>query len=185
MGGVSLEQPSLQTQRLLLRPFAKSDAPDVQRLAGAFEVADTTLHIPHPYPDGAAEAWISTHITRFSDGESAIFAIIERRTDRVVGAIGLEIAAGEAAAEMGYWIGKPYWNLGYCTEAAGALVRFGFDVLKLNRIQARHFTRNPASGRVMQKVGMTHEGHLRQAVQKWGKFEDLELYAILKEDASP
>jgi ribosomal-protein-alanine N-acetyltransferase len=176
------EQPRLQTQRLILRPFNPSDAAIVQRLAGEKGIADTTLNIPHPYPDGAAEAWISSHARRYADGESAIFALVERARGILIGAIGLEISVGHGSAELGYWIGRPYWNHGYCTEAAGTVLRFAFDDLGLNRVQARHFTRNPASGRVMQKIGMSHEGHLRQAVMKWGKFEDLELFAILKED---
>lgn len=176
------EQPSLQTRRLILRPFNISDASVVQSLVEVKEIADTTLHIPHPYPDGVAEEWISTHARRFGDGESAVFAIVERDHGILVGSIGLDISSSNSSAEMGYWIGKPYWSQGYCTEAARALLRFAFETLDLNRIQARHFTRNPASGRVMQKIGMTHEGHLRKAVRKWGKFEDLELYAILRED---
>jgi [ribosomal protein S5]-alanine N-acetyltransferase len=83
---------------------------------------------------------------------------------------------------MGYWIGKQYWGHGYCTEAAGAVVKYGFDVLRLNRLYAIHFTRNPASGRVMQKISMKHEGHLRQDQKRWGKFEDLEIYGILKSE---
>jgi RimJ/RimL family protein N-acetyltransferase len=86
-----------------------------------------------------------------------------------------------ALAEMGYWIGKPFWNHGYCTEAAKRLVRFGFEALQLNRILARHLSRNPASGRVMEKIGMQYEGCLRQHIKKWGVFEDLKIYAILKE----
>jgi RimJ/RimL family protein N-acetyltransferase len=179
------EQPSLHTLRLILRPFSLSDAAEVQRHAGAWEIADTTLHIPHPYPDGAAEAWISSHPSRFKDGESAIFAIVESEQGILVGSIGLEISAGDTSAEIGYWIGRPYWNHGYCTEAARAVLGCGFERLGLNRIQARHFTRNPASGRVMQKIGMIHEGHLRQAVMKWGKYEDLELYAILSGELAP
>ena len=84
-------------------------------------------------------------------------------------------------AELGYWIGKPYWGQGYCTEAARATLDFGFEQLGLNRIFAHHFARNPASGRVMQKIGMTREGRLRQHVKKWDAFEDLELYGILKD----
>jgi ribosomal-protein-alanine N-acetyltransferase len=176
------EQPQLRTERLILRPFDVSDATIVQRLAGAKEIADTTLNIPHPYPDGAAEAWISSHSGRYADGESVIFAVIERQLGSLIGSVGLEISAAHAFAELGYWIGQPYWNQGYCTEAARKTLGHAFDDLGLNRVQARHLTRNPASGRVMQKIGMSHEGHLRQAVMKWGKFEDLELYAILKED---
>ena len=84
-----------------------------------------------------------------------------------------------ARAELGYWVGVPYWNRGVATEAARALVAFGFGALGLHRVQARHLTRNPASGRVMQKLGMRLEGVHREAVRKWDRFEDLAMYAVL------
>ena len=99
----------------------------------------------------------------------------------MIGAVGLRIEREDQRAELGYWIGRPYWNQGYCTEAARAVLDFGFEQLGLNRIYASHFTRNPASGRVMQKLGMTHEGRLRQHVRKWDAFEDVEVYAVLRE----
>ena len=108
----------------------------------------------------------------------------DRESGQLVGAIGLGIDRRFKLAELGYWIGKPFWNRGYATEAAVAIIRYGFTSLELNRIASRHFTRNPASGRVMQKAGMQHEGTARQSMIKWGKYEDLQLYAILREDWS-
>lgn len=176
------ERPVLETERLILRPFTLADAPEVQRLAGAWEIADTTLNIPHPYRDGMAEEWIGRHQERFDRGELASFAIVLRDEGRLIGAIGLAISERFDRGEMGYWIGVPYWNQGYCTEAARAVLEYGFSVRGLNRIQATHLTRNPASGRVMQKIGMSHEGRLRQHVRKWDRFEDLECYAILRSE---
>jgi RimJ/RimL family protein N-acetyltransferase len=83
---------------------------------------------------------------------------------------------------LGYWIGKPYWSKGYCTEAGKEMLRYGFIVLGLNRIHASYLSRNPASGRVMEKLGMIHEGTRRQHVLKWDVFEDVELKGILKKD---
>lgn len=177
-----VEQPTLQTQRLILRPFTLADAPDVQRLAGDREIAATTLLIPHPYEDGMAEEWIKTHPTGFQEGTGICFAIALRETEELCGAIGLRIHKINRNAELGYWVGKPYWGRGYCTEAARAIVQYGFEVLGLHRIYSSHFSNNLASGRVMQKIGMSHEGCLRQDTWKWGKFEDVELYAILKSD---
>jgi RimJ/RimL family protein N-acetyltransferase len=172
--------PRLTTERLVLRPLTLADAADVQRLAGEREVAETTATIPHPYPDGAAEAWIGTHVDRYARGQSVTFGI-ERAEDGVlVGAIGLEINTEMQRAELGYWIGKPYWNQGYCTEAALAVVRFAFDVLGLRRVFAQHYGRNPASGRVMDKVGLRHEGTLRQHTVKWGTIDDMEVYGVLR-----
>ncbi|MCI2424905.1 GNAT family N-acetyltransferase [Candidatus Acetothermia bacterium] len=175
------ERPTIVTERLLLRPFELSDAPDVQRLAGDKAIADTTLNIPHPYEDGMAEEWILTHQPKFEAGELVNFAIVLRTTGKLIGAIGLAIVRRFERAELGYWIGKPYWNNGYCTEAGRAVLRYSFSVLKLNRVHASHLTRNPASGRVMQKIGMTREGCARQHVKRWDRFEDLELYGILRE----
>ena len=176
------ERPTIETERLTLRPFTLDDASDVQRLAGDRDIASTTAKIPHPYEDGMAEEWIGTHQERFDRGELVNFAVTHREQGFLIGTIGLVINKQDESAEMGYWVGKPYWNRGYCTEAAQAVLKYGFKILGLNRIHANHMTRNPASGRVMQKIGMKHEGHLRQHAKKWGKFEDIEAYGILRSE---
>jgi ribosomal-protein-alanine N-acetyltransferase len=173
-------QPELVTERLLLRPFTLADAPTVQKLAGDRAIASTTGTIPHPYKNGMAEEWIGTHQPGFESGKEAVFAIVLRERGTLIGAIELTINQEHERAELGYWIGKPYWGNGYCTEAAREVVNFGFTKLALTRIQATHFAKNPASGRVMTKIGMTYEGCLRQYVKKWGDFIDLKMYAILK-----
>jgi RimJ/RimL family protein N-acetyltransferase len=75
-----------------------------------------------------------------------------------------------------------FWGRGYCTEAAEAMVRFGFERMDLNRIFAWHLTRNPASGRVMRKLGMTREGCMRQHAERWGRPEDMEFYGLLRQE---
>ena len=177
-----MEPTTLQTDRLILHPFTMDDAPDVQRLADAAEVADATLNIPHPYTLEDAEAWIATHPENWAKGYALTFAIVLRDSDELVGAIGLHPSKLHNRAEVGYWIGVPYWNQGYATEAARALLTFGFEVLKLNRIFAEHYARNPASGRVMQKIGMTREGMLRQHLLKDDRFEDSVVYGILRSE---
>ena len=89
------------------------------------------------------------------------------------------------SAEVGYSLARDCWNQGYATEALAAVLRFGFDTLRLNRIEAQHETSNPASGRVMQKCGMTYEGTLRSRVFNKGHFSDVRLYAILRSDPLP
>jgi RimJ/RimL family protein N-acetyltransferase len=177
-----LEQPTLATARLLLRAFTLNDVEVVQRLAGAFEVADTTLNIPHPYREGVAEAWILSHKQLFRAGVLTNFAVVLADTDTLVGAIGLRMEPSHNRAELGYWIGVEYWNRGYCTEAARAVLEHAFGELELHRVHASHLTRNPASGRVMRKLGMRHEGTLRGHVRKWDRFEDLEKYGILRNE---
>lgn len=168
----------LRTERLTLRPFDVADAPRVQQLAGAEEIARNTLLIPHPYPDGLAEQWIGSHEAAALAG--TLNLVID--DGELVGAIGLTINKEHDHAEVGYWVGVPYWNRGYATEALREVLRYGFEELGLNRIYAYHFTRNPASGRVLAKAGMHHEGMMRRHMKKWGQYVDVELYGIVRED---
>src|SRR3712207_954652 len=110
-------QPTLNTARLRLRPPTAGDAPDIQRYASDRDVAAMTLTIPHPYPDGAAEQWVGTLAGRYADGTNVQFAIVERDASSFVGSIGLVIEVGHNRAELGYWIGRPFWGRGYATEA--------------------------------------------------------------------
>ena len=174
------DQPTFATERLILRPFVADDAFDVERLAGQRQIADTTLNIPHPYPHGGAAEWIRLHAPAWIDGTSATFAIVGQKTGALVGAISLMIEREHQRAELGYWIAPDCWNRGYATEATRKILDFAFETLGLHRIQSRHFLRNPASGRVMQKVGMNQEGVERDLVMKWDRFESLALYSILE-----
>lgn len=173
--------PILSTARLTLRPFTLADVPAVQGLASAYEVALNTLLIPHPYPEGAAEEWIRTHEPGFEANKVHHFAIDD---GQVAGSMALIMKPG-AIAEIGYWIGVPYWGRGYATEAGREIVRYGFEECQLQRIFAGHYTRNPASGRVLQKLGMQYEGTLRHHVLKWNEYLDVAYYGILRGEWIP
>ena len=175
-------RPTLDTTRLILRPMYLDDAARVQYLAGAREIAEMTGHMPHPYLDGMAEEWIGGQAAEWQRGEAVTFAIAQRDTQTLIGAVSLIIYPEHHFAELGYWIGIPYWNQGYMTEAARAVLQFGFEALHINRVYATHFARNPASGRVMQKIGMTYEGTLRQHFLRWDRYEDLVYYGILQDE---
>jgi ribosomal-protein-alanine N-acetyltransferase len=175
--GINCHTVILTTERLVLRPPELADALAIQELAGARDVALNTLNIPHPYPDGAAEWWINKQRTE----NEVNFVITLRATGEMVGIIGLIVNREHARAEIGYWIAVPHWNRGYATEAGRAVLRHAFDDLKLNRVFAEHFTRNASSGRVMQKMGMRHEGTLRRHIIKWGEVIDVELYAAVRD----
>lgn len=175
-------QPIIKTNKLILRPFKLSDSKKVQELAGDYKIAETTLNIPHPYLDGMAEAWISTHRNSFESGKGITYAIVNKDNDELIGAIGLMINSTHRKAELGYWIGAPYWGNGYCTEASRAIIKFGFENLNLNKIYARALVSNTASWTVMEKAGMIYEGTLRQEVIKNGVAYDLKSYSILRED---
>ena len=173
--------PELKTDRLLLRKFQLSDAPDVQRLAGAKEVAAGTF-LPHPYEDGMAERWIADQERIHEEGTAVSFAITLADNATFIGSIGLNIVQSHRHARLGYWLGLPYWNRGYGTEAVKAVLAYGFGQLNLNRIYAPHFLGNDASGRVLQKAGMTYEGRMREHYLRFGRFVDLELYGLLQRE---
>lgn len=174
--------PTLHTPRLRLRPLDAADAREVQRLAGEFAVADTTLSIPHPYEDGMAEAWIASLAEELDAGRQVVFAVTDRATAALYGATGLVLDWEDGRGELGYWIGQAFWGRGYATEAARAVLDFGFHGLGLQRVFAQHFARNPASGRVLVKLGMRREGTLRRHVRRWHRFEDVVVYGILREE---
>lgn len=170
----------IKTARLLLRGFTLDDAPEVQRLAGDYAVARNTLTIPHPYEDGMAEIWIRGLEEDEEKRISLVFAIERDDDKQLIGSIGLSgIDRQHNHAEIGYWIGQPYWNQGYASEAASALVGFAFRILRLNRVFAYHFERNVASERVLEKVGLQREGLMRKHVKKWGHYENVVVHAIL------
>ncbi len=174
-------QPDLLSTRLRLRLLVTSDAGDVQRLAGDFAVADTTLSIPHPYPDGVAESWIAS--LRAPEAANRItYALTERSSGALIGAMGLAVDPAHERGELGYWVGKPFWSQGYATEAARVVLTYAFGTLGLHRVHARRFARNPASGRVLEKIGMRQEGMMRQHIRRWERFEDVVLHGILREE---
>ncbi len=171
---------SLNTERLLIRRFNIADAPTVQKLAGDRVIADTTRIVPHPYLDGLAEEWIQSQQPPGPESTTIELAITLRQDTTLVGAISLvAINRQDSRAELGYWIGKPFWGKGYCTEAASEILRYAFETVRLNRVSARHLARNPASRRVLEKIGMSREGCLRQDNKKWDIFEDVVVHGIL------
>ncbi len=174
----------LRSKRLLLRRLLQADAEVVQQLAGNRAIADTTLRIPHPYEDGMAEQWIANLDKQIDVGRMAAFAIESLFDQRFFGVVSLDIDPKFNRAALGYWIGEPHWGQGYCTEAASLLIQYGFEELQLHRIFATHLKRNPASGRVMQKIGMQREGLQRGHTTKWDEYEDLVLYGVLRDDWS-
>ncbi|MEO8392776.1 MAG: GNAT family N-acetyltransferase [Chloroflexota bacterium] len=169
----------LESERLILRPLALSDATTIRELAGDYEVAKTTLVIPHPYPEGAAETYIQSLI---DDPEQHVFAIVRRSDQQLMGSIGIHPEPRFKRAMLGYWIGVPYWNQGYMSEAARRLIDYGFEALVLNRIYAYYLSQNIASRRVMEKAGMVYEATFRQHVERFGNFYDVGYCGILRSD---
>ena len=169
--------PTLETERLRLRRYAEADIADLVPLIGTREVAATPLRIPYPYTEQDARAFLA-----IKDPDRIWLAISLRTDGRQIGGIGLTVDAQHQHAELGYWLGVPYWGKGYATEAARAMLRYGFCDLGLHRIFASHFKHNPASGNILRKLGMRYEGCQREHLRKWDQFGDSELYGLLRKE---
>jgi RimJ/RimL family protein N-acetyltransferase len=172
-------RPTIKTDRLLLKPLELGNGWDVRRMAGNSRVAENTLYMPFPYPEGVAEEWISTHANEFFEKRQLILGIFIKKDKTLVGCIGLTLKMDIGNAELGYWIGEEHWNNGYATEASRAIITYGFETLRLHKIYAYYFSTNEASGRVLEKTGMVREGYLKEHVRHWGEHKDLCLYGIV------
>ena len=111
------------------------------------------MNIPHPYELGLAEEWISSLDEKWRNRETVEFAIIVKDDSELIGGMSFVKIDGDEA-EIGYWLGVPYWNNGYCTEAGKLLVDYGRNDLSLRKITARHLSTNPMSGKVLKKLGL-------------------------------
>ena len=178
-----MDTPTIHTERLTLRPFSKSDADDVCRMAGSRKIAEFIPNMPHPYEPGMAEAWIATHDDAWEKRTGVQFAIALKQTAELIGTIGLiGIHATDRCAELGYWIGEDHWGSGYASEAARRVVQYGFEDLDLLRVHAAAFARNTTSHKVLENAGMQHEGTLRQHVSNFGQQDDFVLFGVLREE---
>ena len=174
--------PVLDTKRLRLRPLSMRDEKDMYRYASDPAVSRHVLWDAHESPRDTRSA-LRSAIRQYRSGAPGSFAI-ERRSDRrMIGTIGfMWINTEHRSAEVGYSLARDCWNQGYMTEALKAVLRYGFESMHLNRIEAQHETTNPASGAVMRKCDMRREGTLRGRLFNKGKYVDVDLYAILRKD---
>lgn len=174
--------PQLTTPRLLLRPMSMRDAADLYAFSRDPEVARHVLWSAHRSL-GESKAYLRHILRQYRDGAPSSYGIVYQETGRLVGTIGFMWYSREnRAAEVGYSLARWLWNKGLMTEALDAVLEMGFTRLDLHRIEAQHEISNPASGRVMQKCGMQYEGRLRGRICNKGRFSDVALYAVLRDD---
>lgn len=174
--------PVIDTPRLTLRKMRMSDAPDVYRYAKDPEVARHVLWEAHQSV-WETRAYIRYLLWQYRSGLPGSWAIELKETGKVVGTIGyMSYNADNATVEVGYSLAREQWGKGLMTEALTAVIAETFRALDMHRIEAMHFTDNPASGRVMEKCGMRHEGHLRERICCKGTFRDVEMWGILRKD---
>lgn len=174
--------PVLRTERLILRKATEQDAGDLFEAASDPEVARYTSWEPHASPE-VSRAVIGRWLLRYREGQAAPWAMEVVAEGTFIGTCGfLSWSIAQARAEIGYAISRRYWNQGLVTEAVREVLRFGFEVMQLNRIQATCEPANTASGRVLEKVGMSYEGTLREYAFDKGAFHDLRMYAVLRQE---
>lgn len=172
----------LRTPRLYIRKLTLHDAADLYEYSRDPQVARHVLWDAHR-SESESRAYIRYMLRRYRAGEPCSWAIEHVESGKVIGTIGfMWYQSDNNSAEVGYSLSRAYWNLGIMTEALTALLDFAFDTLHLHRVEAQHEVDNPASGAVMRKAGMRLEGTLRGRLFNKGRYVDVNLYAILRED---
>lgn len=172
--------PLLLTPHLALDRFTMDDVPEAARWLSDPEVCRNLLLRPgQPYEE--YERMIRRIVQNY-DTQEDYFQWCIREEGRPIGRFSLAVNRRHCGGEVAYYIARPAWGKGYMTEVLTRVIRFCFEELGLNRVEADHFAENPASGKVMEKSGMKREGYARQKYCKDGVFHDAVLYAILKED---
>ena len=180
-----LYMPTLETERLRLRKLTMRDAEDIFRYSRDPEVARHVLWDAHR-SIADSRAYLRYMLHKYRTREPASWGIEWKETGRIIGTIGfMWIQTDNASAEIGYSLAREYWNRGIMTEALAAVIRFGFNRMNLNRLEAQHELTNPASGAVMRKCHMQKEGTLRSRLFNKGRYVDVDLYAILRSDQAP
>ena len=163
----------------LIRSYREDDAEALARVANNRRIwRNMRDAFPHPYTLDDAHEWIARVQ---QDSPEQHFAIAS--PSQVIGGIGVELGedVSRRSAEIGYWLGEPYWGQGIATVAARALTEYAFERFDLVRLEARVYEWNPASCRVLEKVGYTQEARLRQAVEKDDQIVDAFLYAMIRD----
>ena len=174
--------PIIESERLLLTKLQSTDIEKIIEYAGNIQIAENTLNIPHPYEKKDALFWINSANEGFKNKTQFSFAIRLRESNEFIGGIGLKINKRFDRAELGYWLGEPFWNEGYTTEAVKMLLDFGFNELALNKIFAFHAVENEASGKVMIKNGMIEEGLLKDHFKKGTEYKTAKQYRLTKSE---
>lgn len=162
---------------LSLRYIENDDLENIARLANDRDIAKTTTSLPYPYTISDAKTW-HAYVSR-TDTEH-VFAIINKK--RLVGVIGLVQESEHSRAELGYWLGKEYWNFGFATGAVEMIIGYAFSVLKVNKIYSQVYKANSASSKVLEKNGFVLEGCLEKHCVRMDKTHDVLLYGLQKKD---
>ena len=174
--------PTLETTRLILRPYAPSDAEALARVCNNMNVVRWTSSHPFPYEVSHATEYLARIEREFAEGKSVSFAAVLRESGELIGGVGLKCERAQERAEVGYMLSEEHWGKGYATEATARVLRFAFEELKLSRVNASVHATNTGSIRVLEKLGLIQEGVQRRHVYRFGEWNDLVLFGILREE---
>ena len=184
-GNALFPMPVLETPRLILRRINLRDAEDIFAYSQDPEVARHVLWDAQKRLSEAKE-FCRWQRRQYRQDEPASWGIVVKETGRLGGTIGyMEYKPDHATVEVGYSLARPLWNRGYMTEALKEVIEYTFSRMDIHRIECQHEADNPASGRVMEKCGMRREGVLRGRLYNKGRYRDMCLYAILRDDPRP
>lgn len=176
------ESIAFETPRLLLRRLVAEDKNDIFEYASNPEVSKLLSWTCHESLSDSQE-YLDIVFDKYENQEVSEWGVILKSTNTLIGTAGyLWWLPEHGCAELGYAIGQPYWNKGYTTEITKKMIEFGFDILQLNRIEARCIPQNIASEKVLLKSGMQHEGTMRKQVFFKGKHHDMKVFSILKSE---
>lgn len=175
--------PVLETERLIIREIQLEDVDDLFDIFSDIHVTNPTTWEVHDTKEDTLQQFIHVVTKRHKEGMSVDWAIVLKETNKVIGNCAfIDWSDRHSRAEIGYVINKAYWGKGFATEIVQELVRFGFDVIGLNRIEGGCDLDNYGSEKVMLKIGMQHEGTLRKNEFIKGEFRDTKIFAMLKSD---
>ena len=173
--------PNLETEHLLLRKVLLTDLDDIYEFSSDPRVAHHMTWEVNKSKEETLNNFVNIVIKNYDKGQSSAFAIAHKDTGKVIGTCSfIDWSNEHCNAEIGYVLNQNYWGQGFATEAIKELIKFGFETIKLNRIQGRCDIDNIGSEKVMLKSGMIFEGTLRKNEFIKGEFRDTKIFSILK-----
>lgn len=177
--------PILETNRLILRGFGENDIDDVFEYASIYKVTEYLPWETHQTIDDT-KAFLQITKENFTKHDNIDFAIVLKSENKVIGGISIRKWNNpNRCADIGYVLSPNYWRMGIITEAIKRIIKFGFEELNANRIEAHCDEKNIGSYSAMEKAGMKYEGTLREKTFMKGKFINARFYSILKSEFTP
>ena len=177
-----LKMPEMESERLKFRSIKKKDVNDIFEYASDPRTSKFLMWDPHDSLE-YTKKFIEIVLSNYKSGEYNDWAIVLKDSKKMIGTCGLtRIDERNGVVEIGYVISPDYWGMGIATEAAKKIVKFAFDELGANRVEARFLYGNEGSLAVMKKIGMKFEGYFREALFVKGKYRTVGVSAILRKD---